>query len=137
MALKTLKSKVQYRISRSKDNVFTPGDFLDLSGRDQVGRALRQLVAEEKLIRFGYGLYAKTRKSPYTGEMLPATGLPNLAYEALTNKLGITVLPSTGLRLYNEGKSTQVPTGRVIGVSEPVNREMYYNNQKVKYEHIN
>ena len=45
MALKTLKSKVKYRINRSKAAVFMPKDFFDLSERDQVGRALRELVA--------------------------------------------------------------------------------------------
>ena len=35
MALKTLKSKVKYRISRSRSVVFTPKDFADLSDYDR------------------------------------------------------------------------------------------------------
>lgn len=46
MPLKALKSKIKYEIDRSKAAVFTPGDFFDLSDRDQVGRVLRQLVTE-------------------------------------------------------------------------------------------
>lgn len=69
MALNTLKSKVKYRISRSKDAVFTPKDFFALSGCDQVGRVLRQLIAEGVLIKFGQGLFAKARRSSLTGKL--------------------------------------------------------------------
>lgn len=136
MALNTLKSKIRYRLSRSKDTVFTPQDFLDLSDRDQVGRVLRQLIKDGLLIRFGYGLYAKASESPYSGKVVPEKGLPDLAREALTNKLGVTVATSTAMQRYNSGKSTQVPTGRVIGVKGRVTRKMGYNGQSVKLEHV-
>lgn len=135
MALNTLKSKIRYRLSRSKDTVFTPKEFLDLSGRDQVGRVLRQLIKEGQLIRFGYGLYAKADKSPYSGKIVPRKALPALAEEAL-RKLGVTVAPSTATKLYNSGKTTQIPTGRVIGVKGRVTRKMGYNGQSVKLEHV-
>tara|TARA_R110000822_G_scaffold176256_2_gene315786 strand:+ start:47 stop:457 length:411 start_codon:yes stop_codon:yes gene_type:complete len=135
MALNTLKSKIKYRLSRSKNTVFTPQDFLDLSGRDQVGRILRELMKEGQLIRFGYGLYAKAEKSPYSGKIVPKKALPVLAEEAL-NKLGVKVVASTAKELYNSGKSTQVPTGRVIGVKGRVSRKMGYNGQSVKLEYV-
>lgn len=136
MALNTLKSKIKYRLSRSKDTVFTPQDFFDLSDRDQVGRVLRQLIQENQLIRFGYGLYAKTSKSPYSGKVVPEKGLPGLAREALTKKMGVKVAPSTAMKRYNGGNSTQVPTGRVIGVKGRVTRKMGYDGQSVKLEHV-
>lgn len=136
MALNTLKSKIKYRLSRSKDTVFTPQDFLDLSERDQVGRVLRELIKSGQLIRFGYGLYAKASESPYSGKVVPEKGLPDLAKEALINKLGVTVVPSAGMKLYNSGMSTQVPTGRVIGVKGRVTRKMGCNGQSVKLEHV-
>ena len=68
MALNTLESRVRYRLSRSKDLVFAPKDFLDLSDRDQIGRVLRKLVAEKSLIKIARGLYAKTVISPLTGK---------------------------------------------------------------------
>jgi hypothetical protein len=135
VALNTLKSRIRYRLSRSKDTVFTPKEFLDLSGRDQVGRVLRQLIKEGQLIRFGYGLYAKADKSPNSGKIVPRKALPALAEEAL-RKLGVTVAPSTATTLYNSGQSTQVPTGRVIGVKGRVARKMGYNGQSVKLEHV-
>jgi len=66
MALQSLKSKVKYRISRSKGVLFTPKDFLDLSDHDQIGRALRQLVNDETLIKSGHGRYTKATQSPLT-----------------------------------------------------------------------
>lgn len=135
MALLTLKSRMKYRLSRSKDTVFTPPDFLDLSGRDQVGRVLRELMQEGIVIRFGYGLYAKAEKSPYSGKIIPMKPLPALAEEAL-RKIGVKVVSSTANNLYNSGKSTQVPTGRVIGVKGRVSRKMGYNGQSVKLEHV-
>ena len=133
--MKTLESKMRYRITRCKDTVFTPQDFLDLSDRDQVGRVLRKLVAEESLLKVGYGLYAKSHKSSITGNVIPDKGLPDLAKEAL-NKLGVKVMPSTAEREYNSGRSTQVPTGRVIGVKGRVSRKIGYNGKYVTLEHI-
>jgi hypothetical protein len=135
MALKTLKSKIKYRISRSADMVFTPKEFLDLSDQDQVGRALRQLIEEEFLIRIGYGLYARAVKSPYSGKLVPERPLPELAESALS-KLGVRVVPSKAMQRYNSGKSMQVPTGRVIGVKGRVRRKISFDGKSVKIEHV-
>lgn len=136
MALNTLESKIKYRISRSKDTVFTPKDFFDLSDRDQVGRVLRKRVNEGDLIRFGWGLYAKATKSPYSGKIVPEKGLPKLAEEALTKKLNIRVATTSAKRRYNNGKTTQIPTGRVIGVNGRITRKISYNGQSIKYEYV-
>ena len=135
MPIKTLKSKVKYRISRSKGDVFVLGDFFDLSGRDQVGRALRQLVNEGFLVRFGQGLYAKATISTFTGKVMPKKSLTELAKEAL-NKLDVTVIESDELASYNSNQSTQVPTGRVIAVKGRVSRQMSYNGVTIKYQHV-
>ena len=136
MALNTLKSRISYRIKRSKDNVFVPKDFSDLSGSDQVGRILRLLISDGMLIKFGQGVYAKSRRSTLTGNLIPAASLPQLAEEALVNKLKIKVVSSKALERYNSGASTQVPTGRVIAVKGRVSRKMSYNGQSIKLEHV-
>ncbi|GAB3479282.1 DUF6088 family protein [Marinomonas epiphytica] len=135
MATKTLKSKVNYRIIRSKSDVFTPSDFFDLSDRDQIGRALRQLVSEQRLIRFGQGLYAKTKVSKYTGKVLPVRPLTDLAVEAL-NKLNVKVVSSKEQTQYNQNQTTQVPTGRVIAVKGRVTRRMSLNGSTIKYQRV-
>ena len=112
-------------MSRSK--VFTPMDFLDLSDRDQTGRVLRKLVAEQSLVRIGRGLYAKTKTSSVTGKTIPVKPLPDLAREGLT-KIGARVVPSRAELAYNSGKTTQVPTGRVIAIKgKRVSRKIGYN----------
>ncbi|CBL47329.1 conserved hypothetical protein [gamma proteobacterium HdN1] len=136
MALNSLKSKVKYRISRSKGAVFTPRDFFDLSDRDQVGRALRQLVSDETLIKFGQGLYAKAKRSSLTGKLIPVKPLPELAAEALSEKLSVKVVPATDLERYNNGQTTQVPTGRVIAVKGRVSRKMSYDGKSIKYQYV-
>jgi len=135
MILETLEDKVGYRIKRSKDSVFVPGDFSDLSGQDQIGRALRSFVKKQALIKLGYGLYAKARKSSLTGNLIPEKPLPELAAESL-RKLKVEVAPSSLETLYNQGKTTQVPTGRVIAVKGRVSRKIGYNGKYVTLEQI-
>lgn len=133
MALNTLESRIRYRVSRSRSSVFTPQDFLDLSGQPQVGRALAKLVARQVLVKMGYGLYAKARRSSVTGALVPAKPVPELAREALT-KIGVTVQPAASERAYNSGRSTQVPTGRVIRVKGRVSRKIGYAGNNVVLE---
>lgn len=136
MSLNSLKSKMKYRISRNKGAVFTPGDFFDLSDRDQVGRVLRQLVKDEVLIKFGRGLYAKAKRSSLNGKLIPVKPLTELATEALSEKLKVTVVSEQSLDQYNQGKTTQVPTGRVIAVKGRVSRKMAYDGKSIKYQYV-
>lgn len=136
MALNSLKSKIKYRISRNTGAVFVPTDFKDLSDRDQVGRVLRELVEDEVLIKFGRGLYAKARRSSFSNKLVPVKPLPELAREALTQKLGIEVVSSQEQTSYNSGQSTQVPTGRLIAVKGRVSRKMSYDGKSIKYQYV-
>lgn len=131
--LPTLKSRIRYRISRSRQDVFLVRDFLDLSGRDQVGRVLRELIVEGRLMRIGQGLYARARRSSVTGRVIPAKDLPRLAREAM-DRLGLTLAPSVMEQSYNRGETTQVPTGRVVRVRERVSRRIGYDGKYVTIE---
>lgn len=130
---KSLEEKTVNRISRKKGGVVVREDFKDLGGYDQVGRALRRLVAKRKIAKIGYGLYAKTKTSPITGEIILRASLPQLAKEALS-RLGVKIGPSRMERDNNAGKSTQVPTGRVIAVKGRVCRKIGYGGARVKFE---
>jgi len=136
VALNSLKSKIKYRINRSVDAVFVPGDFKDLSGRDQVGRALRELITEEVLVKFGRGLYAKAKRSSLTNRVIPVKPLPELAKEALVQKLHVEVVQENAQAQYNNKRSTQVPTGRVIAVKGRVSRKMTYGGKSIKYQYV-
>ena len=115
---KTLREKIEERIARKKDeHVFLPGEFYNLAGQDQVLRALRELVRDGRLVRLGYGIYARAIVSRLSGEPLlfTPTGLRGAAREALT-KLGVEWEPTEAEKAYNEGRSTQIPLNPVLRV---------------------
>jgi hypothetical protein len=129
----TLGYKISARIARKNDIVFVREDFADLGGYDQIGRVLKGLISAGKIIKIGYGLYAKAKKSSITGEIIPVAPLPALAKCAL-KRLGVEIEPSTLDRDYEAGKTTQVPTGRLIAVKGRVNRKIGYGGAYVSYE---
>ncbi|MCB1838843.1 MAG: hypothetical protein KDI61_01090 [Alphaproteobacteria bacterium] len=129
----TLESKITYRVKRSAVSVFVRQDFEDIGGYDQVGRILRQLVQKGLLINIGYGVYARAKQSALSGKVIPEKPLPELAQEAL-NKLGVKIIPTKAQKAYNEGNTTQVPTGRVIGVKGRISRRIGYNGKYVSFE---
>lgn len=136
MAIKNnLEAKMQYRIKRSKSSVFIPSDFFDLSDRDQINRVIRTFINDGLLIKLGQGIYARTKLSKIKKKLIPEKDLRSLTIEAL-NKYGIKVVESSYEKAYNNGDSTQVPTGRVIGVTTRVNRKIGYNGYYIKFEKI-
>ncbi|HEX7691625.1 MAG TPA: DUF6088 family protein [Sediminibacterium sp.] len=132
----TLEGKVISRVNRRRATVFLREDFLDLSDYDQVGRALRNLSKQGKLIKIGYGLYAKARISALTGKPTLAEPLPALAKTAL-ERIGVPIGVTQAELEYIEGRSTQVPTGRMIAVEGRVTRKIMYRDVKISYERKN
>lgn len=129
----SIESKISKRIARKKLNVFLRDDFLDLGGYDQIGRVLKHLVTKGKLIRLGYGLYAKAKISALNGETVPTAPLSKLGKEALS-RLNVQTTPTKAEIAYQEGRSTQVPTGRMIGVKGRVSRKIGYKGTYIAYE---
>jgi hypothetical protein len=90
-------------------------EFADLSGERQVLRALRGLVHDGRLVRLGYGVYARAIMSRLSDRslLMHPTGLQDAAREALT-KLGVKWEPTEAERAYNEGRSTQIPVNPLL-----------------------
>jgi hypothetical protein len=128
----TLETQLLKRIDRKRGDVFLRTDFADLGGYDQVGRALRQLVRRGRLMKIGFGLFSRAVKSPFDDRPIPPQGLSTLR-EAL-KRVGIETLPSRSLQDYNAGRTTQVPTGRVVGVLRRVRRQIGYNGITLSFE---
>jgi hypothetical protein len=123
---KTLRDKIETRIARKAgDDVFLTREFTDLSGTDQVLRALRGLVRDGRLVRLGYGVYARAIVSRLSGEPLLYTpnGLSGAARQAL-DKLGVEWEPTESERAYNEGRSTQIPVNPVLRVKGRFSRRL-------------
>lgn len=132
---RTLEQKIALRISKSSREVFLRKDFEDLGDYDQVGRCLKKLTDKKKLIRIGYGLYAKATIGPLTGAVVPRQGFGTTAREALS-RLGVETAPSSAAQRYNSGLTTQVPTGRVVGVKGRISRKIGYNGTYVTFERV-
>lgn len=112
--------------------MFLRADFADLGGYDQVGRALRGLVRQGKLLRIGFGLYSRAAKSRLGQRLISPKGLATLK-EAL-ERVGIETYPSRAVQDYNAGRTTQVPTGRVVAVRQRVRRKIGYGGISLSFE---
>ena len=130
-----LEKRIQYRIKKSSSSVFMLPDFLDLSDRDQVMRALRKLIQKGLIVKVGQGVYVKAVKSLISDKYVPIETLSNIG-KAVAKKLKIKVIPNRFEVWYNEGKSTQVPTGNVISVLGRINRKIGFNGVYIKYETV-
>jgi hypothetical protein len=133
MKPKTLETRMLKRIDRKRGDVFLREDFTDLGGYDQVGRALCNLVRKGRLLKIGHGLYTRAQPSPFDGTPAPIKGLRALAAEAL-KRLGIETAPTRLEQAYNEGRTTQVPAGRVIAVRKRVRRRIGYGGNVMSFE---
>lgn len=129
----SLETRIARRIDSGTDAVFIREDFEADGGYDQVGRALRMLVARGRLVVMGQGIYGRAAPSPFDGRPVPVKGIKAMAEEAL-RKLGIEPSPSAMTRAYNEGRTTQVPSGRVIGVNKRVRRKIGVDGVYVRFE---
>jgi hypothetical protein len=128
----SLQDRLEKRIARKRGDVFLRADFDDLGGYDQVGRALRGLVRKGRLMKIGQGLYTRATTSPLSDTPVPPKGLGTLT-EAL-QRLGVEPQPSRLQEAYNAGKTTQVPTGRVVAVRGRVRRQIGYDGVYLKFE---
>jgi hypothetical protein len=128
-----LEDRIAKRIARRRGDVFLRTDFREMGNYNQVGRALRSLVREGRLVKIGQGLYARARKSALDGKPVPENGLQTLT-EAL-RRLGVKVEPSRAMRAYNSGRSEQVPTGRVVAIRDKrVRRQIGYDGIFLMFE---
>lgn len=94
----SLRARVLHRMKTSSKPAFRLGGFSEY-GYDQVGRALRKLIAEDRIERVGRGLYRRlTRRQPrlsfsrtwsrpagVADEVFIATTLANPSFEDITH----------------------------------------------------
>lgn len=134
MTTKTLKTRMLEKIRKSRRTVFLRDDFKALGGYDQVGRVLRQLVAQGRLVRIGQGLYAKARKNKLTGKVMLAApgGFDQVSKEALT-RLGVAWDISSAEKAYQDG-GTQVPARACIKTDGTFQRRIAFGNYELNVE---
>lgn len=131
----TLQQRIASRVDRSRRDVFLTRDFAQLSGEDQVIRALRKLVGERKLLRLGKGVYAKARPSNLSGRAVlanPAGFLP-VAQQAL-ERLGVEWEPTQAQRDFAANRTTQIPVNPVVKIKGRFARKLRYGSNELVVE---
>ncbi len=121
----SLKKQVEGKMSRCrKRQVFARKDFMPMGDYDQVGRALLILTREGKLMRIGYGLYAKARINRITGLPMLASegGFEQVAKEAL-DLLNVAWKPCSTEQDYNNG-ATQIPMNAQVFIAGRFSRKI-------------
>jgi len=105
-----------------------------MGSASQVSRALKALIEDGKIIRLGYGIYAKARPSVLSGKPVARVSLEELAQEAL-QKLGVTVQLGRAQAAYAAGKTTQIPVRTTFNTGQQrITRKITVGISTVRYE---
>jgi len=131
----SLKDRVARYVLRRRSSIFFRKDFNHLGSYTHIGTILRRLVSDGKLIRVGHGIYVRTTRSTINGRMIPDRCMREIAEEVLA-RLGVKTTPTEYEIAYNSGKSTQVPTGRVVGVLSRVRRHIGYDGVQMIFRRV-
>lgn len=113
--------------------IYLTSDFSYLGSRYQIRKEINRLIESGKLIRISKGVYVRGIKSKLTGEIIPELPLPILARKVL-ERLGIQIVPFKLEADYNSGVTTQVPTGRLIGITKPSKRKITWDGVIIEFE---
>lgn len=129
-----IEQRLLLSLGQRKGTVLLRSEVVGLGSKSALSRALASLIKRGKLVKIGYGVYAKTRVSSLSGNMIPAAGISDMAYETLV-KLGVTPGPDFLTREYNAGRSTQVPARITFNTDgKRVARKLQWKGDRVYYE---
>ncbi|WP_022975318.1 DUF6088 family protein [Nevskia ramosa] len=126
--------RLKRSIALRGDDVFVRADFAKLGSDEQVGRAIKTLQADGRIVRLGKGVYARAKPSALSGKPIPVRPVEELAPAAL-KKLGVQVRPSLAAQRYNAQATTQIPAGVVLNTGRKrISRKISFGNVTVRYE---
>ena len=128
------KTRMAQSIARSPRDIFLRNELAAFGTPSRVTRGINDLIKAGKIIRLGYGIYAKTEPSIVTGNPIPRKVLETLTKEAF-NSLGIPIELGKARADYAEGKTTQIPMSIVVSTGKKrVSRKLRLGNREVIYE---
>jgi len=129
-----IKDRMIRSIALRKGEVLLRADFDRMGSASQVSRALKMVVSAGKLIRLGYGTYAKAQPSPLSGKPIPREPLEALTWEAL-QRLGVNVNLGKAMNDYASGNTNQIPMGVTFNTgNRRISRKLAMGNRSVVYE---
>lgn len=129
-----MKERMIRSITMRRSEIIMRSDFTRMGSQSQISRLLADFVSEGRLVRLGYGIFAKSRISSISGKAVPREPLEVLAQEAF-RRLMIEAKPGKAQREYASGQSTQVPIQAVFDTGQRrISRKLTVGNRKVRYE---
>jgi hypothetical protein len=130
----SVKERMARSIALRKGEVLLRADFEAMGSASQISRALKELIKAGKIIRLGYGVYAKAQPSILSGKPVARVSLAELAQEAL-QKLGVPVQLGRAQAAYAEGKTTQIPVRTTFNTGQRrISRKITVGISTVRYE---
>lgn len=124
------------RIRVSEDPLFLREDFDDLGDAEAVDAVLERLREAEVILPVSDGVYARTSYSEIWGKILPEESVVLIA-RRYAERVGARLVPTRSDRAYLAGRSTQVATGRVIGVDRPIAKRFGLGADKsIRFEYV-
>jgi hypothetical protein len=130
----SIEYKVLQVIETIPSEIILRSDFAKVGCQTQAALVLKNLVAQGKLVRMGYGIYAKAKISEYTGKPIIRKNFASLAKEAL-DRLGVAWEPDWAEAEYNAGRSTQVPAKLFVRLKnkDRFKRKIAWGNMRLNY----
>ena len=134
MARESTKSRISLLIDGSPGEILLRSSFAQLGTPSRITRALSALVVEGKIVRLGYGVYAKAKPSSLSGKPIPRKVLEELTPE-IFEQLDVPISYGKAITDYVSGNTTQIPTALVINTgTKRISRKISLGGREVKYE---
>jgi hypothetical protein len=134
MSKLTIKDRIIRSISMRQGEVVLRSDFEDMGSPAQVTRGLNELVRIGRIIRIGYGVFAKAKLSSISGKPVPRQTLEILTLETL-KKLGASPIMGLAQEKFASGKTTQIPMKTVFNIgAKRITRKITVGNRTAIYE---
>ena len=129
----TFRCQVLDFVRQFDGEVLLRSDFNALGTPRQVSRALKALIEDGELIRFGYGVYEKAEYSDYLDRGILKVTLAEVAITAF-KRLGVSWELGKALQDYNAGKTQQVPVKFIVRLKNRFRRQLGVLKRKVVFE---
>ncbi len=133
----TYENSIEYQIrsmiDQSEQSALLRKDFASFGSYRQVSRVLNKLIAQKRLVKLGFGVYAKAHTSAYIDEPLIENGFDTTVREAL-DQMGVQWEPASAERDYNADVSQQVPTQNVVRLKNRFRRKLAYGKRQLYFE---
>ncbi len=134
MALLNIKNRMLRSVALRKGEVVLRDDFKNMGSPSQISRGLKELLTAGRLIRLGYGVYAKARLSSISGKPVPRAPLEVLARETL-DRLKVDSQLGQAQAAYARGDTTQIPIKTTFNTGQRrISRKITVGSRSVQYE---